>query len=98
MGNRNTTGLLGVIIEVCLSKLVGVVTDDLDGVLICTYGTVCAETPELTSGGACRSGNRIFGNFERKIGNVINDTDGKGLLLGVLEYGNNLSRGGVLGT
>ena len=98
MRNRNTTGLLGVVIEVCLSVLVGVVTDDLDGVLVCTYGTVCAETPELTSSGASRSGNRIFGNCKRKIGYVINDTDGEGLLLGVVEYGNDLSRGGVLGT
>ncbi len=98
MGNRNTTGLIGVVIEVCLSVLVGVVTDNLDGVLICTYGTVCAETPKLTCSGACRSGNRIFGNVKGKIGYIINDTDGELLLRRILEYGNNLSRGGILGT
>ena len=64
MGNGNTTGLLGVIIEVSLSVLVGMVTDNLDGVLISTYGTVCTETPELTSCGAFRSGSRIFFNFK----------------------------------
>ena len=54
----NTAGLLGVIIKVCLSVHIGVVTDDLDGVLVCTYGTVSAQTPELTVDGAFRSGNQ----------------------------------------
>ena len=52
----NTAGLLGVIIKVSLSVHVGVVTDDLDGVLVCTYGTVSAQTPELTVDGSFRSG------------------------------------------
>ena len=48
MGNGNTTGLLGVILEVCLDVLVCVVTDDLGGVLVRTNSTITAETPELT--------------------------------------------------
>ena len=54
----NTAGLLGVIIKVSLSVHVGIVTDDLNGVLVCTYGTVSAQTPELAVDGACRSGNK----------------------------------------
>ena len=42
-----TSRLLGVVGEVCLAILVGRLTDDLDGVLVGTYGTVCTETVEL---------------------------------------------------
>ncbi len=44
----NTTGLLGVIVEVSLSVHVCIVTDDLDGVLVSTYSTVSSKSPELT--------------------------------------------------
>ena len=54
----NTAGLLGVIIEVSLSIHVGVVTDDLNGVLVSTYSTVSAQTPELAVDGSFRSGNK----------------------------------------
>ena len=56
----NTAGLLGVIIKVSLCVHVSVVTDDLDGVLVCTYGTVSAKTPEFTVGSSFRSGNDRF--------------------------------------
>ena len=46
--NCDTTGLLRVILEVCLYILVGVVTDNLDRVFVSTNSTVTAETPELT--------------------------------------------------
>ncbi len=49
MGNGNTTGLLGVILEVCLDVLVCVVTDDLGGVLVRTNSTITAETQNLHS-------------------------------------------------
>ena len=63
----NTAGLLGVIIEVSLSVHIGVVTDDLDGVLVCTYGTVSTQTPELTVDGSFRSGNQRSAQFQRQI-------------------------------
>ena len=44
----HTARLLRIIIEICLCIHVGVVTDNLDGVLICTYGTIRAQAPELT--------------------------------------------------
>ena len=52
----NTAGLLRVILEVCLNVFIGVVADDLDGVLVCTDCTVAAETPELAGDRAFSSG------------------------------------------
>ena len=73
--NGNAAGLLGVVLEVSLDKLICVVTDDLDGVLVSTNGSVAAESPELAadcSFGSC-IGSGLF--FERVVSNVINDTD-----------------------
>ena len=58
VGHCNTAGLLGVIIEVSLSVHVCVVADNLDGVLVGTYSTVCAKTPELTVCSSFRSCNK----------------------------------------
>ena len=44
----HTAGLLGVIIEVSLCIHICVVTDDLDGVLVCSYCTVSSKSPEFT--------------------------------------------------
>ena len=44
VGLGNAAGLLGVILEVSLSVLIGVVTDDLDGVLVGVNGTIGALT------------------------------------------------------
>ena len=77
VGHGNTAGLLGVIIEVSLSVHIGVVADDLDGVLVCTYGTVSAQTPELAVDGSFRSGNKRCAQLQRQVGNIIYDTDGE---------------------
>ena len=73
MRNRYAAGFFGVILEVSLSFLVRVVADDLDGVLVCTNGTVSAETPEFTSLCALRSNIRIFGTLNGKVCNIIKD-------------------------
>ena len=78
--NGNAAGLLGVILEVCLDVLIGMVTDDLDGVLVCTDRTVAAETPELAADGAFGSGIRRVLFVEREMGHVIDDTDGEAVL------------------
>ena len=96
MGNCNTTGLLGVIIKVCLSVHICVVTNDLDGVLVGTYCTICTKTPELTVCSSFRSSNRIFLNIQGKICNIIDDTDGKSLFLCVVVYSDDLSRSSIL--
>ena len=45
MADGNAAGLLRVVLEVCLNVLVGVVADDLDGVLVRADGAVAAKTP-----------------------------------------------------
>ena len=96
--HRYTAGLLGVIIEVSLSIHVCVVTDDLDGVLVCTYGTVCAKSPEFAVDSSFRSCYQRSANRQRQIGNIVYDTNGKSLFLCIFIYSNDLSRCGVLGT
>ena len=98
VGHGNTTGFLGVIIKVCLCIHVGVITDDLDGVLVCTYGTICTQAPELTVRGSLRSGNERSANRQRQVGYIIVDTDGEVLLGGVLVYCYDLSRSSILRT
>ena len=65
--NCNAAGLLGVVSEVCLRVHVGVVADDLDGVLVSANGAVRAKTPELAACCAFRSGVRVLGDFEGQI-------------------------------
>src|SRR5699024_7591536 len=98
----NAAGLLGVVLEVCLYILVGVVTDDLDGVLVCTNGTVAAQTPELALGGALGCGVRSRLLFQRQVGYVVVDTQGEhvlGLVLSQLfVYCEDRCRRSILGT
>ena len=94
----HAAGLLGIVIKICLSIHIGVVADDLDGVLVRTNGTVSAQTPELTVGGSLGSGHQGIAQFQRQVGNVVHDANGERRLGLVSEYGNDLSRGGVLGT
>ena len=55
VADGDAAGLLGVVLEVSLDELIGVVADDLDGVLVRADGAVAAETPELALNGAlCR--------------------------------------------
>ena len=46
VGDRHAAGLLGVVLEVALREVLGVVADDLDGVLVRADRTIRAETPE----------------------------------------------------
>ena len=76
VGNGNATGLLGVVLEVSLYVLVGVVTDDLDGVLVGTNGAVAAQTPELALDGAFGSGVGRNLLFQRPLAVDQEDTAG----------------------
>ena len=98
VGNRDTAGLLRVIVKVCLCIHVGVVTDDLDGVLVSTDRTVCAEAPELAVRRAFRRGDEVCTGLERKVGHIVHNADREALLLRVLEDSDNVLRRGVLGT
>ena len=77
MADGDAAGLLGVVLEVSLNVLVGVVADDLDGVLVSADGAVAAETPELALNGAfCRGGgSSLFG--QREVSHVVNNADGE---------------------
>ena len=76
MADGHATRLLGVVLEVCLDVLVGVIADDLDGVLVRANRTVAAQAPELALDGArCRriGAIRILGKGE--MGDIIVDAD-----------------------
>ena len=95
-------GLLGVVLEISLHIVVGVVADDLDRVLVCTNRTVAAQTPELAFDGACCCGVRRCMLSQRQAGNVIFDTDGELLLRLILSqlfvYCEYRCRRSILGT
>ena len=80
----DTAGLFGVILEICLNILIGMVAYDLYGVLIRTDGTVAAETPELTFLGALRSGIRSRLFLERQMSDIVVDAEGEVSLGSVL--------------
>ena len=75
MADGDAAGLLGVILEVGLDVLVGMVADDLGGVLVGANGTVAAQTPELALDGAGRSNAGSGLLLQRQVGDVIHDAD-----------------------
>ena len=84
MADGDAAGLLGVILEVGLDVLVGMVADDLGGVLVGANSTVAAQTPELALDGAGRSnaGNGLL--LQRQVGDVIHDAQSELVLGSVL--------------
>ena len=101
VGNGHAAGLLTVVLEVSLNILVGVVADDLDGVLVGSDGSVAAETPELAGDGALCGGigSRLL--LKGVTGDVVNDPDGEVslrlVLLQVLVDCENRLRRSILG-
>ena len=97
MADGETAGLLGVVGKVALGVHVGVVADDLDGVLVGAYGAVGAEAVELAGDGAL--GGRVDGGAERQaeIGHVVDDAHGEVVLgLGLAEVVvDGLDHGGI---
>ena len=80
----DAAGLLGVVLEVGLDVLVGVVADDLNRVLVGADGTVATQTPELALDGAGGCGvGRILGLGQAQVGHVIDNADGE-LALGLV--------------
>ena len=95
-----SAGLLGVVVEVCLAVKICMGTDDLDGVLVCTYGTVGTESVELAFGCARLNDADLALGREALEGYVVHDADGeivlRLLLLEVVVNCDNLCRGCVL--
>ena len=102
VGDGQAAGLLGVVIEVALGIHIGVVADDLDGVLVGAHGAVGAQAPELTRGGASGSGIGVLGGIQGQMGHVVHNADGEALLglvlLHVAVHGDDVAGLGVLGT
>ena len=100
VGDGYAAGLLGVILEVGLNLLVGVVADDFDAVLVSANGTVGAETPELAGNNVIGSAVGLLGDGQGQVGNVVHDADGEGVYglvaLGVGESGDDGAGSGVL--
>ena len=75
-----TTRLLGVITEVCLTVFVGVVTDNLHGVLVGTHGTVGTQTEELGLEDTLAAQSHLLLGGERGHGEVVHKTYGEAVL------------------
>ena len=81
VGLGNAAGLLGVILEVSLGVLVGVVADDLDGVLVGTHGAVGTKAPELAGDDGLAGGDDVLAHGQGQVGDVIVDADSEVVLL-----------------
>ncbi len=77
VADGHAAGLLGVVLEVRLDILVGVVADDLDGVLVGAHGAVAAQAPELALDGAFRGGvgGVLLGQGQAR--DIVHDADGE---------------------
>ncbi len=95
-----STRLLGVVGEICLAILVGVVTDDLDRVLVGTYRSVSAKTEELGLEHTRAVEIELGKQRQRHAGHVILDADCKLVSrlvkLEVLVYSEHLGRSSIL--
>ena len=95
------TGLLGVIDEVALAEVGGLLGDDLDGVLVGTHGAVSAQAVEEGAGhiGGLHIEAGVVG--QGGVADVVHDADGEAVLrlvlLQVLVHGLDHGRGELLG-
>lgn len=67
MGNGDAARFFGIVEEIRLHVFVGMVADNLDGVLVGAHRTVGAETVELAGSGACGAAS----NFSEKSREVL---------------------------
>ena len=72
----DAAGLFAVVLEVGLYIFVGMVTDNLDGVLVGADRTVRAETPELATAGTGRYDVDFLADGQGAMGYVVVDADG----------------------
>ena len=96
VGDGYAARLLGVVGEVALRVLVGVVADDLDAVLVGADGAVRTETVEFAGDGRGMRDIDLFLDGKRSAGHIVEDTHGEVVLLAlvhVLVHG--VDHGGV---
>ena len=80
VADGQAAGLLGVVGEIGLRVLIGVVADDLDGILVGADGTVRAQTIELAGYGASGGGVELLPQLQGGAGQVVVDTHGEMIL------------------
>ena len=101
VGGGGGAGLLGVVFEVALGPVVGVQTDDLDGVLVGTDGTIGTQTEEHAVHGAAFRQQELGVISNGLEGDVIFNTDSevvqRAVLLHFVEDTLDHCRGEVLG-
>ena len=101
MAAGDAEGLLGVVLKIGLGILIGIVADDLDGILVSAHGAVAAKTPELTADHFLVGEGQAGPNGQRAVCHIIFDTHSEAgerlILQQVIENRLDLSRGGVLG-
>mmetsp|Transcript_4104 Transcript_4104/g.6021 ORF Transcript_4104/g.6021 Transcript_4104/m.6021 type:complete len:587 (+) Transcript_4104:4359-6119(+) len=102
MGDRETARLLGVVLEVALGIVVGVLGDQLDRSLVGSDSSVRPETVQQALDGARGEHVRLRLDGEREVGHVVVDADSElrlgGRLLEVGEHRHSHTRGEVLAT
>ena len=100
VADGQAAGLLGVVLEIGLDVLVGVVADDLGGVLGGAHQAVGPDAPELHRDLAGVAGHGEEGGLDGQVGHVVPDAHGEVVVPvpgQVLEDGVHVRRGGVLG-
>ena len=77
VGDGDTAGLFGVVLEIALAEHVRVVGDDLDGVLVGADRAVRAVAPELAADRAGELGVEDGAHGDGGVGDVVVDADGE---------------------
>ena len=73
MRDRYAPGFFGIILEISLYIFIRMIADDLDGVFVGTYGTVCAQAPEFAGFRSLGSHIRIGGDRQGQMRHIIVD-------------------------
>ena len=100
MRNGQTAGFLRIVEEIALCILIGVITDDLNGLFVCADRAVGTESPELATGRAFLADMQDFRLIQGKIRHIIFNGDSEVVLrlifFEVAEYGQQMGRNGIL--
>lgn len=92
----DTTGFLGVILEISLCIHIGVIADNLDRVFIGSHSTVRAQTPEFAGDSTGGTGVDWCREIQRSMGYVIIDTHGEAMSACAIKVLiNGINHGGV---
>ncbi len=75
MGDGDRAGLLGVVDEVALGEVVGLLTDDLDRVLVGADRAVRAEAEEEAAEDVVAGDREVVVHRQRGVADVVDDAD-----------------------